>query len=165
MAGRRPKTAAEHERNGNPGKRQHAANPEAAPGEPERPTWMRGDAAAEWNRLTAILRAEKRLNLSEAPALEKLCVAHARWMRLIRKCGNPRTPLTVKSLEGGEKPNPVFQMERLASLQCRMLYNDFGLTPGTRGRVKIAAPTETDKDRLRARFFGPQLVKGAGTGA
>lgn len=165
MAGRRPKTADEHARNGNPGKRTHAPNPSTAPGEPVRPAWMKGDAAAEWDRLTTILRVEKRLNLSEAPALEKLCVAHARWMRLIRKCNSPRTPLTVKSLESGEKPNPVFQMERLASEQCRKMYNDFGLTPGTRGRVKLAAPAETDKDRLRARFFGPQLVKGAGAGA
>ena len=135
MPGRRPKTAAEHERNGNPGKRRHDANPAAAPGEPELPKYLTGDARREWIRLTGILRSEGRLNLSEAPALEKICVAHARWLRLLRKCNNPRTPLTVSSLEGGEKANPVFAMERQAFEQCRKGYNDFGLTPGTRGRL------------------------------
>ena len=154
MRGRRPKPAKQKALAGNPGRRQLPTNePEPAVGEPPRPAWMKGEAAKEWDRVTAILRAEKRLTLSDAPALEKLCAVHARWMRLRAKADHPRTPLTVPTAEGGEKPHPVFNMERAAADQCRHFYAEFGLTPSARPRTRTAAPVggpqETPADTMR----------------
>lgn len=161
MAGRRPKPAEEKRRAGNPGKRRIPDDePVPVPGTPKRPAFLTGEARREWDRLVAILEGEHRLSLSEAPALEKLCVAHARWMRLRAVCDSPTTKLLVKT-EIGEKPNPVFQMERLASEQCRKLYNDFGLTPGTRARVRTGHKPKDPTAAKEAKFFSrPALVKG-----
>lgn len=158
MAGRRPKTAEQHRLAGNPGKRAHDPNPAEITDEPTMPSWMKGEAAREWARLAIILRGEHRFSLSWAPALEKLCTAHARWMRLMRAAANPRQPIAI-----GGVANPVFQMARAAEHHCRALYNDFGLTPGTRGRVKVAAPPPSEKDKLRARFFGASAAAGEGS--
>jgi len=71
---------------------------------------------------------------------------------------------------GGEKTNPIVTQYQQAISRARMLAQDLGLTPASRGRVQVTAPRSGDPEQeKRNAFFArparPTLVKGASGGA
>jgi phage terminase small subunit len=83
---------------------------------PEAPDWLpNAHAIKEWNRLAAILTANKLLTEGGLSALGHLCAMHGKLVQL---------------LAAGETPSG----HMLA--QYRAMNNDFGLTPIAQGKVK-----------------------------
>lgn len=83
---------------------------------PPAPDWMpNGHAVKEWDRLAAILAANRLLTEASLSALGQMCALHGKIVQLYA---------------AGESPN--------ASLiaQYRALANDFGLTPVAQGKVR-----------------------------
>jgi phage terminase small subunit len=90
---------------------------------PKAPDWLpNSHAVKEWNRLTAILTANKLLTEASLSALGMLCALHGKIVQLYA---------------AGEAPT--------ASMAgtLRNMENDFGLTPVAQGKVKQVG--ETDK--------------------
>ena len=83
---------------------------------PPAPDWMpNAHAVKEWDRLAAILAANRLLTEASLSALGQMCALHGKIVQLYA---------------AGESPN--------ASLiaQYRALANDFGLTPVAQGKVR-----------------------------
>lgn len=83
---------------------------------PRAPDWMpNAHAVKEWDRLAAILAANRLLTEASLSALGQMCALHGKIVQLYA---------------AGESPN--------ASLiaQYRALANDFGLTPVAQGKVR-----------------------------
>lgn len=83
---------------------------------PPAPDWMpNAHAVREWDRLAAILAANRLLTEASLSALGQMCALHGKIVQLYA---------------AGESPN--------ASLiaQYRALANDFGLTPVAQGKVR-----------------------------
>lgn len=93
---------------------------------PEAPDWLpNAHAVKEWNRLAAILTANKLLTEGGLSALGMLCALHGKLVQL---------------WAAGEAPTGHMMA------QYRALINDFGLTPVAQGRVKpVGAEKEENK--------------------
>lgn len=154
MAGRRPKPTRLKLLHGNPGRRRVDPTPEAPPGRPTRPQWLTGAARKEWDRICSILALERRLSAADGPALEKLATLHGRWTRW-RELADT-SPLTVTGPDGTPKPHPAIVQERILSDAYRKMLVEFGLTPASRGRVKIGGPAHGPGEspaEMMARFL------------
>lgn len=81
--------------------------------------------------------------------------------RLINAKGFQRSLVT----DMGVKTNPIVTQWQQAMSRARQLAQDLGLTPASRSRVQVVAPTtaDTEQQRRAAFFKAPTLVKGAAT--
>lgn len=93
---------------------------------PDAPDWLPNmHAVKEWNRLAAILTANKLLTEGGISALGMLCALHGKLVQL---------------WAAGEAPTGHMMA------QYRALINDFGLTPVAQGKVKpVGAEKEENK--------------------
>lgn len=93
---------------------------------PDAPDWLPNmHAVKEWNRLAAILTANKLLTEGGISALGMLCALHGKLVQL---------------WAAGEAPTGHMMA------QYRALINDFGLTPVAQGKVKpVGAEKEDNK--------------------
>ena len=119
-----------------------------APGVPQPPKRLKGEALAEWRRITAILGTKNVLggDLDRA-GLVAMCDAWGLYEALMVKqsrvpCGGPKWARLDRSIDRVEK--------RWSELAKR-----FGLTPADRPRVKV---TEQKVKDGKSRFFEPKLV-------
>ncbi len=103
-----------------PGDEPDVELPEPEDGTP--PNWLdTSDALEEWDRLYALLVDTRVLTQGDLSALAHLCKLHGKVVALYR---------------AGEFPNSS-QIQQL-----RTYYNEFGLTPASRARVKPAGRAE-----------------------
>ncbi len=80
MRGRKPQPNKIKILKGNPGKRPLNKNePQPDIVLSECPKWLKGEARAEWKRITPVLYKVGLLTEADISALEKYCMAHARW--------------------------------------------------------------------------------------
>lgn len=145
---------------GNPGKRaiNHAEpKPEKAKkGSRRVPAWLSPDGKREWKRVVPELERLGLLTKIDDGALEGMCAAYARALDADRhvKSGG----LTIMTEKGFVLQNPAVAIARLSWTQYRQFASEFGLTPGSRTRIRIdeKPPADPDSDFL----FGK---KGNGT--
>lgn len=89
---------------------------------PSAPDWLpNAHAVKEWDRLAAILTANKLLTDCDLSPLGHLCALHGKLLQLYT---------------AGEAPTASL----LGTL--RNMYNDFGMSPVARGKVKPVGETE-----------------------
>lgn len=65
--------------------RRVATQPAVVAGEPPRPAYMRGIAAAEWRRLCDLMLEAKTLTTRDGPALEVVCLAYAQMRSAMKE--------------------------------------------------------------------------------
>lgn len=145
-AGAKPQPTALRVLRGNPGKRPLPKNepqPALAFERPAPPSYLEGDAAAEWNRVVGDLVAMRMLATCDANVLAAYCVAFARWraaerelavMSDDRQCG-----LVVWSDNGRPQQNPLIVTARNAAADMVRYAAEFGLTPSARARLAAGA--------------------------
>lgn len=156
MAGRRPKPLAMHQLNGNPRHFSQADlkgdnNPQPNVGEPEMPRYLTKAGRREWKRIVPLLFKVGVLTEIDGLALAGYCdnVATIEAMRKdIRKNGYT----FVSKFEdkhgnvvmGDIKPNPAVGMLFKAEGMMKSFLIEFGLTPASRSRLKIAKKDDGD---------------------
>lgn len=130
---------------------------------PSPPEELSLEALVEWNRITPFLETMGLIAQVNLSTLAQYCQMYARWLKAERAIGKP------ESGGGGEVVKDVVfnksgqQMEVLhkspwvdISLkcvrECRMLANEFGMTPASAGKVN-AKPKEKGKTKGQERFF------------
>lgn len=95
---------------------------------PDAPDWLpNAHAIKEWNRLAAILTANKLLTEGGLSALGMLCALHGKLVQL---------------WTAGEAPTGHMMA------QYRNLINDFGLTPVAQGKVKPVGNEENKGNKF-----------------
>jgi P27 family predicted phage terminase small subunit len=142
--GRKPKTAAQKLREGNPGKRRIKPDLPAAAGSPPMPERLMVDpvAVAKWKELVPILLDLGTLTLADGEALATLCEVYSAAQACLLEL-RATGPVMHTDL-GGVKPNPAGPLYRgLVSLQASLM-GEFGLTPTSRTRLggKEEKPTD-----------------------
>jgi P27 family predicted phage terminase small subunit len=129
---------------GNPGRRPVPAVPAYAPLDVTVPREIVGDALArtEWIRVAAPLRDAGVVTEVSRSLLILYAATYGAWRRLERQVAALETPL-VPTASGGQKPHPLFTLERATSSQLLKISAELGLTPASRARVSSSPPPVT----------------------
>lgn len=149
--GRKPQPTALRLVKGNPGRRPLPANePKPQPGIPEKPDWLKGEAAAEWDRVVPELEALGLLAGVHRAVLVTYCTAWADYVELyeaVQEIG-----WTVPTGEGGFKRNPNAASLRDAHERLRSAASEFGMTPSALVRLATpGGPVDDPLDELEKR--------------
>jgi P27 family predicted phage terminase small subunit len=149
MRGRKPKPTALKVLAGNPGKRKLNHSEPIAPGIPECPEFLDTEAKAEWFRTAKVLTDMGVLTKADRSALAAYCVAYSRWVHAedqVKKYG-----FIVKSPEKGfPMKSPYLTVADQALEIMRKLMVEFGMTPSSRSRLRLAdmCPAGDEFDRF-----------------
>lgn len=146
MRGRHPKPTAQRHLEGNPGKRAFPPNEPVPPstaatflGIPEE---LSADAraSAEWVRLAPMLQRVRVVTDADRSALIACCLE---WSRYVEATGKIATlGMIVKAPSGYPIQNPYLPIATKALAGATKLWQELGLTPSSRARVKEAVPSE-----------------------
>lgn len=130
---------------GNPGKRKSPPLPKHVPGIPNPPAFVKGEALAEWKRVTPELNRLGYLALIDRAALTLYCRWWARFVDLdkLLEAEGSIIPGSGKGREEVVK-HPAWQQYREAAEKVKDFGKELGLTPNARLRMK--QPEESDGD-------------------
>ena len=124
-------------------------------GAPQIPYDMKGDARKHWRWLESVLIPARVLTPADLGLMELTCHAYEYWKRLQRE-GRKRKSIcyTVTGSTGQkiEKRHKEFDLLDQAERKYLRLLQEFGLTPVSRNRVKLAKLPTTSGI---AEFFTP----------
>jgi P27 family predicted phage terminase small subunit len=141
------KTAAEHAIAGYPGNRKPAENPVKLPQTaPKAPLHLDPEAKREWKRISSELMAVGLLTAVDRAALAAYCAAWSRWAKAERQIAAEGMTFTTGS--GYVAAHPAVGIANTALTTMHKFLTEFGMTPGSRGRVSVHTP-DTEDD-----FFG-----------
>lgn len=128
---------------GNPGKRAiNKSEPKPAKkrkGYHRVPAWLSPDGKREWRRVVPELERLGLLTKIDDGALEGMCAAYARALEADRHVASGG--LTVMTDKGFVLQNPAVAISRLSWTQYRQFAAEFGLTPGSRTRIRTDSQT------------------------
>lgn len=138
-------------------------NPEPPTGAPTPPKTLQGEARAEWDRMVARLVLSKTLSVVDDGALSNYCQLHASAEKLQAEEDTLASMFFVRQSLSGDEPkiHPVVAQLRQYRMALRMYLVEFGLTPASRGRVRI--PTQGGHDAEEPTSVLGQLQRQART--
>jgi P27 family predicted phage terminase small subunit len=156
MAGRRPKPLAIHQLNGNPRHFSQAdlkgdENPAPPIGVPEMPKGLSKAAKREWKRIVPELMSLGVLSVVDGKALASYCEFYALWetarnqylkegITFIQHYEDKEGNL----IAGDMKPHPCVAIANNAAKTMKSFLIEFGLTPASRSKLKIAKKDDGD---------------------
>jgi len=173
--GRNAKTVTEHALNGTFDKARHGetVNPTPPSGMPRPPKPLDGDARSEWDRMLTRLQLSRTLSVVDDGMLYQHCRLFAETEELVEEKAEARAAVDrlLESQGDVDKGDLLAFFQELGKMQklaasydsklrsnrmaLRVSYVEFGLTPASRGRVKVA-DTQPDDDPF-AEFDGAQI--------
>lgn len=115
--------------------------PPAEGGPREPPEWLDDEAVEEWRRVVPTLEAARVLADVDYSALAQYCHEWGVSVRAARQL--KREGLTKRTGHGGSKPNPLIKISKEARMTALRIATEFGLTPASRAKVKVATPAAT----------------------
>jgi P27 family predicted phage terminase small subunit len=128
---------------GNPGKRKLNTNePDPEPAIPTCPSHLDKVAKREWRRVTKELFALGILWKLDRAALGGYCDAYGRWAESAKQI--QQYGMIFKSPSGYPMPSPYLPILHTALDQMRAFLTEFGLSPASRSRFKVANPKQRD---------------------
>lgn len=119
------------------------AEPQATPGAPDTPEELTGDALLAWHSFTADMDGMNVITHADRAALVILCEAWAEYQDAERHIGQNGT--VIKLPNGYPGPNPYCKVRNDSRAIVLRLLAEFGLTPSSRSRIRIA-PAEVEED-------------------
>jgi P27 family predicted phage terminase small subunit len=133
---------------GNPGKRKlNDKEPKAVPGRPAIPAFVRGEARAWWPRICSMIEELGVLTKSDGLAVAALCSSIGQLVKAeaaIEKFGMIFATVDETTGVATHKVNPAVRVKSDALRHMNSLLGQFGLSPSTRSKLKIDAPSEPD---------------------
>ena len=100
---------------------------------PACPKTLTGEAAAEWKRITNLLRGLGLVAQLDRAALAVYCQSWARWTDAEAQLA--AQGVIVKSPNGYPIQNPYLSVSHQAAKQMQLLLGEFGLSPAARHRL------------------------------
>ena len=142
MAGRRPQSSRLKALAGNPGRR--PLNTAAAPTGRKVycPSWLSDEAKAEWRRVAPELHRRGLLTLLDRTALALYCQAYAQWREAEQVLAE--RGMTYVTNTGNMRQRPEVAIAASAHRAAKAMALEFGMTPGSRGKVDGGEPPEPD---------------------
>jgi P27 family predicted phage terminase small subunit len=150
MRGRKPKSSAQRQLEGNPGKRPFNKDEPQPPPLPDAlyetpPPELAGNpvAQAEWLYQAPKLRRARQISAADRSALIALCLEWARYLTAQAKVAEKG--LVIAAPSGYPMPNPYLAIATRALQQCIKLWPELGLTPSSRSRVTTVPDGDEDQ--------------------
>lgn len=160
--GNRQKTRQQHELAGTFRKDRHGdlRTPEPPSGQPEMPADLSEVAQAEWQRMVARLEASQSMWQVDGAVLEQHCKLYAETEEISEQKAEARAGLkileeNIRDVKGDDLVqlfSQIVTLQKLVSkctdqlrqgrMALRQYLVEFGLTPASRGRVKLPAGEE-----------------------
>lgn len=142
-------------------KPKHRARAQFTAGVAAPPSWLSPAAKAYYRRYGQQLEAAGVITHADRDTLAMYAALLADIAALSRQIHAKGFQRTLVS-EVGEKTNPLVTQYQQSIGRVRMLAQDLGLTPASRGRVQVVAPPAVNPEQAaRDQFFSrPTLVKG-----
>ena len=140
MRGRKPKPTALKKLAGSPGKRALNAvepQPPIPQSVPRTPRHLGVEAKREWKRMCHVLLAIGLYTEIDHAALEMYCQSYGDWIVAKRKVRNTGGRV-LRSRKGALYTNPWVYEANGAWERLRKAAAEFGMTPSTRSRVRVA---------------------------
>ena len=141
-----------------------SASPDYPPGAPDMPGPLTGEGLAEWHRMTERLEMTGALSKVDGAALYRYCQLWARAMQVEKEVAALDSLWFFKvSVDGAgvehkePRVHPLITQARQYDAALRPYWIEFGLTPASRGRVRLPEKV-TDPDWMDE-FEGPKLVE------
>lgn len=148
MAGRRPKSTAEHIKDGtyNATKHRDRLKHPLLDTVPAPPADFNKAQKDRWNMICRMMIRDGQLSDTYLPALENYCNAWKRWSEAAKEVNE--TGLTFTTDTGQTKANPAVQIEKeMLSLMMRIL-EQFGYTPRAAMSIKVTGDGKKDDDPM-----------------
>lgn len=127
------------------------------------PSWLKGEARAEWKRIVGELAKRFWLGKADRPALEAYCQLYARWREATELLSALKGEgvFTVPT-QAGVKSHPLFRAWMEMGDKLRMWGAEFGLTPAARSRIDVKRVQGEEEDDLDSFLgtvpIGPQQI-------
>lgn len=99
---------------------------------------LKGEALAEWDRITALLAESNCVTEFDRGALTAYCIEWARYIEANNKIRFGGTLLS-ESTKGTKMPHPLLRVSDRALANMLRICQEFGLTPASRSRLNIEA--------------------------
>lgn len=142
-SGRKPKPTALKLLDGNPGKGPLPKNePKPMVACPPCPSWLPALAKREYRRIGAMLVSTGVMTVIDGHALTMIASSYATWVEAEK--AQLEHGLLVKGRDGAPAVNPFRKVANEAFDRTRQLLVEFGMTPSSRTRVKVATPVIED---------------------
>ena len=154
--GRKPLSAAEKLRRGNPGKRpviDNAPKPQAYDG--EIPYWLTENAKQIWAEYVDSLLNNGYLSDVDVPIFGMWCEAFARYLWLTHQLDQLDQEITI-SPTGIVRPHPYLAQRTQAAKELVKITSEIGMSPTSRTKVNKVG----EKGGGESRFTPPKLVNG-----
>ena len=149
--GPKPKSTAAKKMGGNPGKRPLNADEPVMPVPPKAPkppAYLNTAGKKEWKRVAPILLQAGILTTGDLSALEAYCIQYGALVEAQKALKKNGGIMETSKDEKGKVltlgVHPMFDVQQKALVQMRQFMSEFGLTPSSRSRIKVAAPKQTD---------------------
>lgn len=136
------------EAKGNPGRRPLNRDEPVPPSGPiEPPAWLQGHALEMWGEIAPGLIASKVLTTVDTPALALACDAYALYIECSKLLAEKGATYRVRSSTGRmiSKPRPELAIAVDAYKRAKSMFQEFGLTPGSRSGIKVTPAGPEDK--------------------
>ena len=114
---------------------------------PDRPEFLKGEAAREWQRLVPLLVKEKCLTEWDRAALAAYCQTWKEYRALCVRVHRVSQYTTLTS-QGTEIQHPLVGAKNTAFNNLLRICGEFGLTPSSRTRLAVG-PASGDVDPLQ----------------
>ena len=118
---------------------------------PNAPSHLSEEAKRHWDTITNQLNDADMLTAIDGKGIELLCEAYTNWINAniqVRRHG-----LVVKHPKTGvPMPSPFVSTADKYFNQLRQMLVEYGMTPSSRARVKVAKSADKAKDK-KSRFF------------
>jgi P27 family predicted phage terminase small subunit len=145
MRGRKPQSAEEKRRAGNPSRRPiNEREPHYQTIDPATPDELTDPIArAEWDRLVPTLQ---HITTADRSTVLAYCLKYAQWVNLEAAAASGE--FLVKGAHGGKVANPLIAMANKAYALFLRAAVELGLSPSQRPRVSTVGPVEAAVDEF-----------------
>ena len=119
---------------------------------PEKSSLLDDEARVEWDRIVPELDRLGMLCSIDQAVLESYCITYSRWKKAERAAAKRNDYYETTAM------GRMICREVLLALQCqkelRQLIIELGLSPASRGRITVGAPSGKEGSKGKSRFFG-----------
>ncbi|MBN2019303.1 MAG: phage terminase small subunit P27 family [Sedimentisphaerales bacterium] len=109
---------------------------------PSMPKFLKGEAAAEWERVAPLLAKMKCLTEWDRSLLAAYCFEWGVYVELCKKV--KLKDLTITTVSGNKIYNPLLASRNKALSNLKELAIQFGLSPSSRSRLSVSEEEESN---------------------
>ena len=117
------------------------------PSAPKMPSGMCSQAKREWKRIVPLLLDLGTVTQVDGPALHMYCEAYATYIevtKLIRLEGLTYVADGGDATSKMKRPHPALTIQNEAERKMRSFMEAFGMSAGSRSRIKVDRPANTE---------------------